>query len=92
MREVYPKKAKKRALLNFGNYIRVDTTTSDDKNYYINDNTDNNSASPTLLAAKGKCKSTTQTTCFNNLRGNQLPAALKESHVSVNGYIHPFKF
>ena len=59
---------------------------------YINNNADNNSASPTLLAAKGKCKSTTQTTCFNNLRGNQLPAALKESHVSVNGYIHPFKF
>ncbi len=26
----------------------------------------------------------TSTTCFNNLRGNQLPAALKESHVSVN--------
>ena len=27
---------------------------------------------------------------FNNLRGNQLPAALKESHVSVNWYINPF--
>ena len=27
---------------------------------------------------------------FNNLRGNQLPAALKESHVSVNKYINPF--
>ena len=32
----------------------------------------------------GLFKSTTSTTCFNNLRGNQLPAALKESHVSVN--------
>ena len=28
---------------------------------------------------------------FNNLRGNQLPAALKESHVSVNKYINPPK-
>ena len=28
---------------------------------------------------------------FNNLRGNQLPAALKESHVSVNKYINPLK-
>ena len=71
-----------------GNYIRVDTTTGDK-----NDNRDNNSASPTLLAAKGKCKSTTtQTTCFNNLRGNQLPAALKEAHVSVNKYINPLNF
>ena len=34
-------------------------------------------------------KSTTSTTFFNNLRGNQLPAALKESHVSVNKYIKP---
>ena len=29
---------------------------------------------------------------FNNLRGNQLPAALKESHVSVNKYINPIIF
>ena len=34
---------------------------------------------------------TTTTTCVNNLRGNQLPAALKESHVSVNKYINPLK-
>ena len=27
---------------------------------------------------------------FNNLRGNQLPAALKESHVSVNKYINTY--
>ena len=37
-------------------------------------------------------KSTTSTTCFNNLRGNQLPAALKEAHVSVNKYINPLNF
>ena len=29
---------------------------------------------------------------LNNLRGNQLPAALKESHVSVNKYINPIKY
>ena len=28
----------------------------------------------------------------DNLRGNQLPAALKEYHVSVNWYISPFYF
>ena len=41
-----------RATVIYGNYIRVDTTTGDKKNYFIDDNTDNNSASPTLLAAK----------------------------------------
>ena len=31
-------------------------------------------------------------TSVNNLRGNQLPAALKEYHVSVNWYINPYFF
>ena len=28
---------------------------------------------------------------LNNFRANQLPAALKESHVSVNRYINPIE-
>ena len=53
-----------------GYYMRVDTITKNNKNYF-------NQQHQQLVST--------------TLRGNQLSAALKESHVSVNWYINPLK-
>ena len=60
-----------------GNYIRVDTTT-ENKSNYINDNWDNNSASPTVLAAKEYKNQQHQQLISTTFRG-PTPSAAREN-------------
>ena len=57
----------KESMFKIGDYVHVDTTTKNNKNYF------------------------NQQLVSTTLRGNQLSAALNESHVSVNWYINPLK-